>query len=212
MLGGRDVGRSFELEAGAVFGRAVDCAGRLGDRSISRHHARLVRTEDGWAVEDLDSRNGLSAGGRRVPRVEVGDGTEFSLGNVELRVRLGSEVTEFAPSDPGPRPAHDPAPDPAPPAEEEIHLEAEDPSATLLAQPPPARRPALEPTSAPAAELTERDRRRVELLRQPPGLLGGDLAQRPVWVRVVLVALILAAAAGMLFLAFHGVRMLRGGA
>lgn len=56
--------------------------GRLGENTISidaptvsRHHARLVRTRDGWAVEDLDSTNGTFVNGERLTKaVDLHDG------------------------------------------------------------------------------------------------------------------------------------------
>ncbi|HVS03594.1 MAG TPA: SpoIIE family protein phosphatase [Thermoanaerobaculia bacterium] len=56
-----------DLEGEVVtVGRASDATVVLPDRFLSRHHARLVRQGDAWALEDLGSRNGTLLNGRAV--------------------------------------------------------------------------------------------------------------------------------------------------
>jgi pSer/pThr/pTyr-binding forkhead associated (FHA) protein len=89
VLGGPDVGRSFEIRSRALLGRASDCEIRLHDRSISRHHARIEREGTSWVVVDQGSTNGVSKNGQRVARAELADCDEFLLGELPLRFRLG---------------------------------------------------------------------------------------------------------------------------
>src|SRR5215207_546512 len=51
---------------GAVIGRSRDCDIVLGDGNVSRRHAEIVATPDGWAVKDLQSTNGVVLNGRRI--------------------------------------------------------------------------------------------------------------------------------------------------
>src|SRR5215217_6282516 len=55
------VGRS-----GAVVGRSRDCDIVLGDSNVSRRHAEVRPTDDGWTIVDLGSTNGVTVNGRRI--------------------------------------------------------------------------------------------------------------------------------------------------
>ncbi len=46
-----------------VVGRGADTDIRLPNLEVSHHHLRLVRTEQGWTVTDLDSANGTEING-----------------------------------------------------------------------------------------------------------------------------------------------------
>jgi pSer/pThr/pTyr-binding forkhead associated (FHA) protein len=87
VLSGPDVGKSFEIAAGALVGRDPECAVRLRDPSVSRHHARLEHDASGWSIVDTDSRNGIHLEKQRVPRAALEDGAEFTLGEVLMRFR-----------------------------------------------------------------------------------------------------------------------------
>ncbi len=71
----------------------------LGDPTVSRRHAELVRAEHGWLLRDLDSTNGTTVGGVRVHEVEVGLDTPFRLGDSELRLSNDPVVVEVRPSE-----------------------------------------------------------------------------------------------------------------
>lgn len=49
-----------------VIGRGPECEIAIADRQISRHHARLQRTPNGFVIEDLGSKNGTHLNGVRV--------------------------------------------------------------------------------------------------------------------------------------------------
>jgi pSer/pThr/pTyr-binding forkhead associated (FHA) protein len=55
----------WHVEAGAVLGRASECEVRLGDPLVSRRHARVLTSELGAGIEDLDSANGVYVNARR---------------------------------------------------------------------------------------------------------------------------------------------------
>lgn len=54
-----------------VVGRDPACGIQVGDRFLSRRHARIARTDAGWSVEDLGSHNGTEVNDRSIegPRV-----------------------------------------------------------------------------------------------------------------------------------------------
>jgi hypothetical protein len=63
-----------------TIGRTHDCDLRIADLSVSRLHAQLDRTEDGWLLSDLGSHNGTRVNGWRVREpvpVRPGDVVQF---------------------------------------------------------------------------------------------------------------------------------------
>ncbi|MFF4549468.1 FHA domain-containing protein [Streptomyces sp. NPDC001435] len=69
-----------------TLGRGADNDVVLSDASVSRSHARIVRTESGFRVEDLDSFNGTAVTGVDLHggAAHLADGTELSVGDVRL--------------------------------------------------------------------------------------------------------------------------------
>jgi two-component system, cell cycle response regulator len=53
---------------------------RIDEESISRFHARISRDEEGFFVEDLESRNGTFVGGERNRRHRLRDGAWLTFG------------------------------------------------------------------------------------------------------------------------------------
>ncbi|MFF5024726.1 FHA domain-containing protein [Streptomyces collinus] len=69
-----------------TLGRGEDNDLVLADGSVSRRHARVVRTADGFRIEDLDSFNGTAVGGADLHggTATLSDGAELSVGDVRL--------------------------------------------------------------------------------------------------------------------------------
>ena len=68
-----------------VIGRSPGCDLVLDDPTVSRHHAELVREEDGWVLRDMGSTNGTRINGWRVRRAVVARGDEIAVGATRLR-------------------------------------------------------------------------------------------------------------------------------
>ena len=68
----------------AIIGRARSCDLVLGDESVSRRHAMLVRSGGRTIVTDLGSTNGTLLNGRVVMQAEVRPGDHLRLGDVDL--------------------------------------------------------------------------------------------------------------------------------
>ena len=59
----------------------------LTSGAVSAHHALVLRSGNGWTVDDLGSLNGTFVNGRRiVDRIEVRACDELSLGDVRFRL------------------------------------------------------------------------------------------------------------------------------
>ena len=77
----------FPRAAGDRFtiGRDASCDLAIADMSVSRQHAQLERTPDGWLPSDLESTNGTRVNGWRVRgQVPVKVGDLVSFGNLEV--------------------------------------------------------------------------------------------------------------------------------
>lgn len=73
-----------------VVGREPPATINFDDPTLSRQHARFQRKGDSIYVHDLDSRNGIFLGGKRVQEAVVHAGDNLSLGHVTVAVfRVG---------------------------------------------------------------------------------------------------------------------------
>jgi putative peptide zinc metalloprotease protein len=70
-----------------TIGRGVDNDVVLNDASVSRQHARVVRDAGGFQLEDLNSFNGTTAGGRvfHGDAVPLSDEQQLHIGDVPMR-------------------------------------------------------------------------------------------------------------------------------
>jgi hypothetical protein len=67
VVDGPRTGARFPLKDGAnIVGRAPGNEIRLDDQSVSRQHAEISKTESGWFVKDLGSKNGTTVNGQPI--------------------------------------------------------------------------------------------------------------------------------------------------
>jgi hypothetical protein len=79
-------GKRVPLSAGVVtIGRAADAVVRLSDTSVSRRHAEVRPTGDGWSIVDLGSTNGTRVNGAGVRERRLADGDRISVGDATIR-------------------------------------------------------------------------------------------------------------------------------
>jgi DNA-binding winged helix-turn-helix (wHTH) protein len=75
-------------EGSNVVGRDRDCDVCIDSTTVSRRHARIVVTNGQATIEDLDSKNGTSVGGRKVKDpVALEEGVEVRIGSVTMTYR-----------------------------------------------------------------------------------------------------------------------------
>jgi pSer/pThr/pTyr-binding forkhead associated (FHA) protein len=67
-----------------TIGRLKDCDICLQDANVSREHAQLVRTAEGWEIRDLDSTNGTIVNGHPVTAASLNDGDTIEVGASRL--------------------------------------------------------------------------------------------------------------------------------
>ena len=68
-------------------GRADDCDLVVAEPTVSRHHALLRRTPEGWELTDTGSTNGTRLNGWRIERAALRPGDELMLGHTRFVVR-----------------------------------------------------------------------------------------------------------------------------
>lgn len=143
-------------------GRAADNDVVLDDPSVSRYHARILRTPNGFVVEDRNSLNGIRVGGRllRGDDAELVDGLTLEIGDLPFqfdqprpagiggRTVRGAEQTMLGI-----------APEPGPPAATEpLSVRPRQRSGWALKQMPGGARPwVLSSRSGAYLELDDRD-------------------------------------------------------
>ncbi len=85
-LSGPLEGRSFPLADTQIIGRTQQADLQIEDASVSREHARLARTSEGWLLVDLGSSNGTAVDGTRQQRTLVPPGSVITFGTVHARL------------------------------------------------------------------------------------------------------------------------------
>jgi hypothetical protein len=82
--GGRE-GETIDLDVDVLtIGRSPHSDLFLDDVTVSRHHARVLRDEAGFWVEDLNSLNGTYVNRKRIEQQRLADGDELQIGKFKL--------------------------------------------------------------------------------------------------------------------------------
>ena len=82
---GPNAGSRFALDAEVVTaGRHPDSDIFLDDVTVSRRHAEIVRSDDGYLVRDAGSLNGTYVNRERIDEVLLGNGDEVQIGKFKL--------------------------------------------------------------------------------------------------------------------------------
>jgi len=86
---GDEAGKTYPLtESEHHIGRLFDNDILLSDLGVSGHHARIYRGPEGYAIEDLKSRNGTWLNGARVYHSQLQHGDQVRLGATDLRFEV----------------------------------------------------------------------------------------------------------------------------
>lgn len=76
---------SFPLaETASTIGRDAGNAIQLPDPEVSKRHAVVRATGDTWAIEDLDSTNGIIVNKAKVKHARLKEGDKIRIGPFEL--------------------------------------------------------------------------------------------------------------------------------
>lgn len=96
MINGRTVGRMHKLGSGETqLGRAPDAEVLIEDEGVSRRHAMIDLTQEGYVLTDNNSTNGIFVNGDKVKRHVLQDGDKVQIGsNTILKFSFQDEVEE----------------------------------------------------------------------------------------------------------------------
>ncbi len=90
----KDEEQVYEINSDeTVVGRSSDADFRLNDHYVSRHHARIVRSDGKYQIFDLNSTHGTFINGQRVEDQALRDGDQVRLGRKELL--FGTRLSEL---------------------------------------------------------------------------------------------------------------------
>jgi hypothetical protein len=80
------------LDSEHTIGRAPDNTVTVADSSVSSRHARILRTAQGFVIEDAQSRNGTFVNGERVTeKRQLADGDLIRIGKIILIFNIARE-------------------------------------------------------------------------------------------------------------------------
>ena len=79
--------REHALSPVTTVGRVADNSLQIQQASVSRHHAILRLTAEGWTIEDLGAENGTWVNGERVQTRILADGDRVNIGAVRFVFR-----------------------------------------------------------------------------------------------------------------------------
>lgn len=87
VIAGLPGGGSFQIGQRAVIGRDADCEITLQEPAVSRRHAAIDWTYQGYVVRDLGSSNGTFVNSVEVGEALLADGDLIEVGLVQMRFR-----------------------------------------------------------------------------------------------------------------------------
>jgi type II secretory pathway predicted ATPase ExeA len=87
----------FVLAERTLIGRSEHNDICLASPYLSRHHAAIVGTPEGYYVLNLNSANGLSVNGRRLDRARLCDDDVLTMGPFRLKVQIPDRVSQRSP-------------------------------------------------------------------------------------------------------------------
>ncbi len=93
IIAGENSGTSYSFDVETTLGRSTEASITLQDLRASRKHARVVRIEHDFYVEDLQSQNGTFLNGQKVKqRCKLVDKDNIRIGNTYLSFSLKDDA------------------------------------------------------------------------------------------------------------------------
>ena len=93
-------GKSVEITTALTIGSRPDSDLRLEDPTVSRKHAEISRTAEGFLLQDLGSTNGTFLNGVQVDRAYLRDGAVVTVGETSMVFGTGEDIALKAGQEP----------------------------------------------------------------------------------------------------------------
>jgi pSer/pThr/pTyr-binding forkhead associated (FHA) protein len=81
-----------------TIGREPDNLIQLPHEKVSKHHAVILQAKGGWAIEDLQSTNGVIVNGQRTDGAELKEGDTVKIGPFEFYFETNVPSDDWVPS------------------------------------------------------------------------------------------------------------------
>jgi pSer/pThr/pTyr-binding forkhead associated (FHA) protein len=83
---GNDIGKSYRLNVQSlVIGRSSKCDVQVDQESLSRNHARIVKTGESWVIRDLGPTNGTYVNNQPIDEHVLSHGDLVKVGRTILK-------------------------------------------------------------------------------------------------------------------------------
>jgi diguanylate cyclase (GGDEF)-like protein len=91
---GSELGKRYELAGkdDVTIGRGADCTIQVDRDSVSRKHAKVIRSGSGWQVVDLGSTNGSYVNDAQITQCSLRDGDLVKIGNAIFKFLVGGNI------------------------------------------------------------------------------------------------------------------------
>lgn len=100
-----DGGRPIPIERDLVLvGRRAGCEVRIDDKTVSKLHCVLARTDGLMLIRDLGSTNGCKVNGRKVRRAMLLPNDVLSIAKFDFRIHLEGSSAQLGKDLPGVKP------------------------------------------------------------------------------------------------------------
>ncbi len=76
-----------------IIGRNVKSDILINHESVSREHAEFTRSENGYHIKDLGSKNGIYVNNQRVKEYTLHDGDAIIIGSRNFSIKITQEIT-----------------------------------------------------------------------------------------------------------------------
>jgi pSer/pThr/pTyr-binding forkhead associated (FHA) protein len=95
LMSGPATGSTFELDqARTTLGRGPGVGVAFDNPMMSRQHAAIDYTDDGFVIRDLGSTNGLLVNGKRVEQATLQAGDRFEIGGQTFQLLIEEREDE----------------------------------------------------------------------------------------------------------------------
>ena len=75
-----------------VIGRDVKCDILINEEAVSRQHAEILKTETGYLIKDIDSKNGIYVNNQRTTEQYLSDGDSIGIGSKSFKLKIYEEI------------------------------------------------------------------------------------------------------------------------